>query len=242
MRLKQARCPECAKKGRDNHEDNLITYPDGHSHCFSCGYHTKTGVKEKMAAQAFPIQKMTPQLPEDFTFIIPSKPFEWLNKYLTFKQIKKYLIGWSETKQSIIFPYFIGKDELFAYQCRYFGENNAYPKWITYGKIHEFLHILTEDTRRSDTIVVVEDILSAICVAEEQDCLPLFGSHIPTILLTRLRNLGYNNIIIWLDPDKRKESFKFNMQARTFGFNSRVILTDKDPKDYTKEQIINELK
>ena len=35
----KSQCPECAKKGRDNSQDNLHNYGEGlGSHCFSCGF------------------------------------------------------------------------------------------------------------------------------------------------------------------------------------------------------------
>lgn len=36
--IERRRCPECAKAGKDNHEDNLGVYDDGHQYCFACGY------------------------------------------------------------------------------------------------------------------------------------------------------------------------------------------------------------
>lgn len=32
-------CPKCRENGRDSSGDNLVRYPDGGGHCFSCGYH-----------------------------------------------------------------------------------------------------------------------------------------------------------------------------------------------------------
>ena len=36
----KTQCPACAKENKDNSRDNLSVYDDGHTHCFSCGYHT----------------------------------------------------------------------------------------------------------------------------------------------------------------------------------------------------------
>ncbi len=38
---KRSQCPRCAEEGRDTSQDNLATYTDGHSYCFSCGYYEK---------------------------------------------------------------------------------------------------------------------------------------------------------------------------------------------------------
>ena len=38
---KRSQCPQCAEQGRDTSQDNLATYSDGHSYCFSCGFYEK---------------------------------------------------------------------------------------------------------------------------------------------------------------------------------------------------------
>ena len=37
--VNKERCPACASVGRDNSQDNLAVYDDGHKYCFSCGYY-----------------------------------------------------------------------------------------------------------------------------------------------------------------------------------------------------------
>lgn len=36
--IRKEQCPECAKHGKDTHQNNLAVYDDGHSFCFSCNY------------------------------------------------------------------------------------------------------------------------------------------------------------------------------------------------------------
>src|SRR5258708_2257396 len=44
-------CPECARLGRDTHEDNLGVYDDGHSYCFSCEYYRSPERSENSSAK-----------------------------------------------------------------------------------------------------------------------------------------------------------------------------------------------
>jgi len=37
--IDREQCPACAKHGRDNSQDNLAVYDDGHKYCFSCKYY-----------------------------------------------------------------------------------------------------------------------------------------------------------------------------------------------------------
>jgi len=36
--LKRTACPRCRENGKDRSGNNLVTYEDGHSYCFACGY------------------------------------------------------------------------------------------------------------------------------------------------------------------------------------------------------------
>lgn len=244
MALKKSRCPKCASQGKDTSKDNLITYPDGHTHCFSCGYHTQAGTREQIMGAAVKIypeaNKLIPQLPEDFDFNIPDVPLAWIQKYLTPTQITLNNIGYSKERSMLIFPYLSKSNDLIAWQGRYFGDDPKHAKWWSQGLLQDLFHILEgKDKRNIDqkTIVLVEDIVSAIKVSEVQTALPIFGSVISTRLLTRLKFLGYNTIIIWLDPDKRKEAIKFTLMARNCGLESHPIFSDFDPKDYDVDKI-----
>ena len=37
--INREQCPACAKHGRDNSQDNLSVYDDGHKYCFACEYY-----------------------------------------------------------------------------------------------------------------------------------------------------------------------------------------------------------
>jgi len=175
----------------------------------------------------------TPPLPYDCTINIPRHALAWLEQYkLSINTIKKHNILWSDSKESLIFPYFI-EGELVAWQMRYFGDK-GYPKWITKGKIEEIIY--TIGNIPLGTLVLVEDIVSAIKVSQVEQCSPLFGSVITTKRLVRLSPF-YNTLIIWLDYDKRKESIKFAEKARLLGFNVYNVVTEKDPKEYSYEEI-----
>ena len=115
---------------------------------------------------------------------------------------------------------------------RYCG-NKGFPKWITKGKIEEIIYTVGN---KSSTLVLVEDIVSAIKVSQVEQCSPIFGSVITTKRLVRLQPF-YDTLYIWLDFDKRKESIKFAEKARLLGFNVYNVVTEKDPKEYSYKEI-----
>lgn len=45
--INREQCPACAKHGRDNSQDNLSIYDDGHKYCFACEYYEHGNKKEE---------------------------------------------------------------------------------------------------------------------------------------------------------------------------------------------------
>lgn len=234
------RCPACAKLGKDRNNDNLGIYADGSAYCFSCGYHcSATGVAKirNLLHQRTEPDKPTLALPPDCDVAIPGRVREWLSNYsLTQTEIKLNHLMWSDYWQRLIFPYFID-NQLVAWQGRYFGEEKK-SKWYSQGNLHDFVYVV--GNKKQKTIVLTEDIISAICVARIPTIAasPIFGSHISTKHLLRLKNF-YDTIVVWLDKDKEKEATQFSQTARLLGINSRTLITDKDPKEYKVDDIQN---
>jgi hypothetical protein len=229
-------CPRCIKEGRDRSGDNLARYSDGGAYCFNCGYYILPNGLNALSKET----QETPNaisLPGGVSQILPERALEWLQKYsLTDHEIKLNNILWSEHLQRLIFPIIIS-NTLEGWIGRAV-DPNIIPKVYTRGKLHEITYIL--GNLSSHTIVLVEDIISAIKVAGtfEYSVSPLFGSHVSTKRLLTLRRY-YNNIVIWLDKDKEKESVKFAQKARDFGIKARSVITDNDPKTYSDNEILS---
>jgi hypothetical protein len=139
----------------------------------------------------------------------------------------------------LVFP-FIVAGSLYAYQGRYFPTTNDVPsgkkppKWLSRGRIHEFLYTLQASTKG---LIIVEDPLSAIKLQKfgYSSC-PLFGSSITQTQKKCLMFSGYTDLTIWLDRDKLKESYKYSKELTDIGFNCRVVTTENDPKEIPHEQ------
>lgn len=228
------RCPECAKSGRDRHHDNLGVYSDGHKYCFSCGYYESSGMASKVRNKFIKHEKIVdePNLPEDVVPCTYGLGYEWLRQYdITTFEILQNKILWSEKLQWLIYPYYENYS-ITAFQARNFNAAKPY-KYYTKGKVEELLWTFGSP---SDSIVLVEDVVSAIKVGRCNRSMVLLGSVISIPRLMRLKHLT-ESIIIWLDPDKRKESIKFSNLAQTFGFSVKTIFSDKDPKEHDDSEI-----
>jgi len=230
--LYKTRCPACAERGADRSGDNLGVYDDGHSYCFSCGYSSGASLSKKLGERPRRILNV-PELPDDLDTEIKDPGKSWLAKYLDFP-VK---VLWSDSKQSLYFPL-----TDMSYARRYCGTDKNVPKWINYGINKETLIIIAENnlTLKEDVLVLVEDPISAYKVGHTHTypVMPIFGSHIDLTRLARIKQLGYNKVIIWLDWDKRHYVLKPSELAQAIGMKVNVIRTELDPKELQYEEII----
>jgi len=243
--LYKTRCPACAENGRDRSGDNLGVYSDGHSYCYSCGWGSAGSTANKLRTMAHRAAKEIPALPEDITNKLGREAYEWLLRYFPVEDFPRCLYSRSERKL-----YFMLEGG--AYQYRYFGDNKDHPKWVGYGINDNLLHIITPTAinnhyRQSlyldqynnykPPIILVEDLISASKVGHHTPTLCLFGSNISLKRLATLKLLGYNEVIIWLDWDKKEYAVEASRKAQSIGLQARVIHTKLDPKDYTYLEI-----
>lgn len=86
-------------------------------------------------------------------------------------------------------------------------------------------------------MVITEDILSAVKVSDHMDAMPALGVSVPAKKLTKLLQMGYQGIIVWLDGDKWREGMEIADKAKWIGMSAKTIYSKLDPKEYTHEQI-----
>ena len=214
-------CPSCGSR------DNLSRWADGHGWCFGCKRYEPPTVKFRLSQN---VEKVNPSqlrpLPEDTSKSLGAKGLIWLKKYgIMNSELENF--RWSDERQWLI--YLIDEG---AWQARNFSDSG--PKYYTAGKIQDILHIIGTDI---NSIILVEDAVSAIKVGRHASAMPIFGSNIALKTLVRL-STRFPNLGIWLDKDKAVESLKSKHRASQLGFdNVRTIITEKDPKDYNDEEI-----
>ena len=236
--LQHEYCPKCGSR------DNLGRWDDGHGWCFGCGYYEPPQIHRSITQTPEKVKTCYNDLimpPDDISKCIGIKGWTWLKKYGILESEVNDCF-WSDSKQWLIFPIYsklarkdYNKDILIAWQARNFDPIRYKPKYITHGQIGDIIHLYGKE---SDTVVLVEDILSAIKVGRSQhQSMPMFGSNISLKTLTRLAK-RFKKLGIWLDMDKAKESLKSKLRASQLGFDQVfTIITPKDPKEYSDEEI-----
>lgn len=225
-------CPKCGSK------DNLGVWEDGHKWCFGCGFF-KPSVDSLLTVEKKFMTRDTNNslmpLPRDCTTVISGEALQWLNSYgITPEERSKNNMLWSPVAQMLIFPFF-DEEQLIAWQGRYFPKRKA--KCFTQGDVKDLLILLGQQT---DKIVLVEDMISAIKVARVGTSMPLLGSHLSLEKAIRLSKM-FKEVIFWLDPDKANESSKMSKKYNALFDGCDVIVTEKDPKEYSTEEIKEKL-
>lgn len=234
-----APCPRCHSR------DNLGVYVDGHKYCFGCKFYVPSPESiEQLRRKTMENNNNNVTLASidssGFTNAIPSKAMEWIKKYgITDNEIQHYGILWNANKDSLVFP--IRDDHGIVYTNeRYFGDNQNHPKYLTYGnKALNTVYLVNKNTPNS--LVLVEDFISAIKVARFANCHPLFGSTVPANTLKWVC-AWFKTIRIWLDMDKASQSLLEASKASQWVSNTRSIITPLDPKEYDNNSLILTLK
>lgn len=227
-------CPECGSK------DNFGRYDDGGGFCFGCHYHQPAthAPMRHMGQQV--AEKYHHALPDDIGHHYSREAVEWLASFhvdLT-TAIRREVV-WSPSAEQLIFK--LGN----YWQARNFNPaRRAKSKNFTSGDVNECTHIYGcvdggsggDPVQLPQTLVIVEDPISALRVASVCDAMPLLGSHLATARLCAIARL-YSSLVFWLDSDKLKESQAMAQRAKYMGLSTRVIWTPEDPKCHTTEQI-----
>lgn len=251
--VKHGPCPKCGSR------DNLGTYRDGHQWCFGCGYYVPSveslGARVQRVSEVFEgeVSRGVQSFPSDTSRVIGYEGLRWIKQYgITDEELKRYNVLWSEEKKQLIYPIYGGEGELLAWQARNFAVseghgNSGKSKYFTSGKIDEVLYILrvgsyyhSDRVDLNSSICLVEDVASAIKLSRYIPAMPLFGSHISTQRLNRLR-LHFKRVVVWLDRDKAKNAYKGALMASQMGFDTQVVVTELDPKDLSDDVLKKEL-
>lgn len=221
--IKHKPCPKCGSK------DNLGEYTD-HEYCFGCQYYK---LKRDVHTLRQRYQKNNDTINHFGITTVPEIPrqaMKWLLSYgISVDEIAKHTIEWSPDRNSLV----LLNTESY-WQGRNFGVG---PKYMSNGI--KPLTIYGE----GDILVLVEDILSAIKVSRVSGycAVPLLGSSLPTDWQSTLTD-KYDIILFWLDRDKAKNSIRFKNRIKSLGKASKVIITERDPKEYNTKEIEKWLK
>lgn len=227
-------------------DKSMIVSRDGsrlHAYCFRCGLNecdnagqlTFAELEARRKAEAKYKAYKQPILPSDFTKDIPKEGRVWLYKAAVYGPLlDKYNIGWSPRMARVILPIYDRAGKLLGTQARAVMPGQK-PKYLTSMPAPAVFY-----THCTETVVLVEDILSAIRVGVHASCIALLGTCTPVhIVLPRLQENGHTSVLCWFDPDRAGDKAWDTMskQLQLAGYAVRRVRADKDPKLYSRREI-----
>lgn len=233
-------CPRCGSR------NNLGVWDDEHKYCFGCGYYVPSPENiEQLKKKTLLMEhnKKNDDFGLDtsgFTGRIPVVALGWLKKYgITEFEVMHYGIVWNENTSSLVFPIYNPEKRLIYCQERYFGPDKDKPKYITHGSKSQQLAYINSG-KFPKTVVLVEDYISAIKVARCCSASPLLGSSLD-LNAAKWVVARFNRVRIWLDLDKASHAIQEASKLSQAIKNTRVILTQLDPKEYSTPEIAKHL-
>lgn len=223
-------CPKCGSR------DNLGVWNDGHKYCFGCGHHVpppgRIFVPEIPHAPSARVE-----LPEDVSMLFPQHVDDWITRYITIREAMENNFLWSGSNQLLIMPV-VGEDkDILMWQGRSFDPTR--PKYVTKGSSKDVLDLHCKNVA-SEMVVLVEDKLSAIKVGRHFNTICLYGSVIHEDIIPRIYK-RFKVLTIWLDWDKMKEAYEYQMDFSPFFDEINVINSRQDPKAYDNHEILKKV-
>jgi hypothetical protein len=150
----------------------------------------------------------------------------------------KHGFQWSDSRASLFMPVRQGSRITSGFKTVGLVERKFNPKayWTrTEDKDSFFAYYPTADGK---TVVMVEDVVSAIRVSEVCDCVALMGVHAKPAVIERVLQDGYRECVVFLDGDNATVRMKAREIGRHLPFMAtRVVETGKDPKSYSREEL-----
>ncbi len=208
------------------------TYYSAWYACYSCGanvsLHSTVTQKRTKKEKVLHYPEGITFDPEEFTLDVK----KWLySAHIYDKTIEKYSIGCIPDKNAVCLPIIINR-ELKNYSLRYFGDTNRKYKYITRGSKKAAKIVLGKE-RSPDTLVIVEDYLSCIRVADYLPCFCLQGTNVSDRMLNTLIK-KYNTILIWTDDDEGGDK-----AARTIETQIRKLYKNQYIKNLWEENLVD---
>lgn len=241
--MKRQPCDECGEK-------TSVQLNDGWTYCHACQH--KTSSKSLIALPQTITRCLS--LPENLNTEWPREAIDWLSKYdHGIEGLGQHCFWDSQIYSRLCFPYYIQNNtrEMEYRGCwmRLVDQTNRpeyKPKWLFAGIrdfVWQYLRVIgsneTEEAqwRLDHTVVLVEDVVSALRVSEHMNCICLGGTNLTDFVKEFIIG-SYENVIVFLDGDDagRNAAEKIRKELKLY-CNVRVIRAKRDPKEMSNLQL-----
>lgn len=167
--------------------------------------------------------------------VVGGKNRQWLQKYINDEEIDQFFFYDPSIDRHVFLH---NEDEPTWFYSARSVDPYASEKAMQRGTRPALLMGRYKETR---TLVIVEDIVSAIKVSRHYGALPLFGSHVTHDIVNKIaKSKHIDKVIVWLDDDKVMQSRVYSRKL-TLLLPTISVWTEKDPKDYSDDEIVEEV-
>ena len=182
---------------------------------------------------------------------IPSQAHAWLWFYeLNDEDFDNYYIVYSPRLERLIFPIYKnnkliawqGRDVFYKRNLQLFDKGYIKKKPLKYYTEaiagNKLFYTIDSNINK---LILVEDIVSAIKVFNKYKykTIALLNSTMHDSLVPELNLTSYDEVFVWLDPDKAMYSLKGCLKWKAKGVNAKCIRTPKDPKEIQYKDMPN---
>lgn len=169
----------------------------------------------------------------------PSKARLWLSRArVTDEEARRYGINYSHGLGRVVLPVY-SDGSMVGYQARKIFPEDTGPKYYTRTNKPSHMVFLTSHVGSSDTVVLCEDVLSAIRVGRFLPAGAILGTEVSDYALALLTD-GKKYGIIYLDYDNRiviNKSIKLKHRLELLLDTVILISNGLDPKSLTDKEL-----
>lgn len=163
------------------------------------------------------------KLPEEIVATLSEKYH--LNK----KQLS--LLGWDENEQRVALPVFNVDSEVLG--CVMRSENGATPKALSYTEENA---VALFRNHSSDSLIIVEDIYSALRASEYMNSAAILGTYLNQERVDTLQYMRCKKVYLALDADAYDKTIKYVQQYRS-SLPMIPVKINKDIKNMTEKEL-----
>lgn len=256
-------CPLC--KGGSTHEKSMSIYRPNHFSVHTTCYRASCDYGSRMlkirAIDGVPINRYSKlayretsrkELPMPPTTKLTKRRKTWLNNNLLLDDYKLAYGRVSATNDGrVVYTIFGPERQVRGKVVRDYHAKNkrtttsfepfTIPKSVNYkykeNDVLQSWYFKDRHARKaSDTLIIVEDIPSALRCIDYCDSVALLGTSFTLEKQKEIKNMGYKATYICLDPDANKKALKLAKNSTVLP-NMKIKFLDKDIKNMTHEEL-----
>lgn len=229
-------CPQC-EGGNDGKRTLSVSRVNGillwHCHRDSCTFSGRYGGRLGASSP----RKKSSRGMVGRTYVrsaetIPEKERHYLfsRLRLTPQHVSRAQLGWDSSSNRLVQPVFTSDNEVAG--CCLRALDGREPKSLSHTEQDAMAWYTTRD---SDSLIVVEDIFSAIRASDYMNSVALLSTHLNDGRVKQIREAGFSEAFLALDNDAYSKSIQYAIL-----FRSQVkfipVQLSKDIKDMTYEE------